>query len=76
VDLRGRFLARLGRAEEDANDALDAILSEGQQPLVTRADLALRHRELASEAEVEALVNQIRSRLLEPIRAGARVRLI
>lgn len=75
VDLRDPFLVRLRRAEDEANDILDAILSEGERPLITSVDLALHNRELATEADVEALVSEIRTRLLEPIRAGARVRL-
>ena len=75
VDLRDPFLVRLRRAEDEANDILDAILSEGERPLITSVDLALRNRELTTEADVEALVGEIRTRLLEPIRAGARVRL-
>lgn len=38
-------------------------------------NLDQRHRELHSEADVEALLDEIRKRLLEQIRAGARVRL-
>jgi len=38
-------------------------------------DLGLRHREVGSEAEVEALLNEIRERLLARVRAGVRVRL-
>jgi hypothetical protein len=75
VDLRDPFLVRLRRAEDEANDILDAILSEGEQPLMTSVDLALHNRELLTEADVEALVSEIRTRLLEPIRAGVRVRL-
>ena len=75
VDLKDPFLVRLRRAEDEANDTLDAILSEGERPLITPVDLGLHNRELTTEAEVEALVNEIRTRLLESIRAGARVRL-
>src|SRR5207247_7874167 len=75
VDLKDPFLVRLRRAEDEANDTLDAILSEGERPLITSVDLALHNRELATEADVEALVSEIRTRLLERIRAGGRVRL-
>ncbi|MBK1717204.1 BREX system P-loop protein BrxC [Thiocystis violacea] len=74
--LQDPFLLVLQRAEEEADDTLDEILSEGVQPLIKRVDLRLRNRELTSEAEVEALVNEIRAQLLEPLRAGARVRLL
>lgn len=35
VDLRDPFLARVHRAEDEANDILDAFLSEGERPLIT-----------------------------------------
>ena len=46
------------------------------RPLIARVDLSLRNREVATEAEVRALVEEIRERLLEQVRAGARVRLL
>jgi hypothetical protein len=53
---------------------LDALLSTDQ--LIRPVDLKLRNREIKTEAEVEALVSEIRARLLVQIRAGARVRLV
>ena len=50
--------------------------SEGEKPLIVRVDLRLRNREVATEAEVQALVDEIKNRLLEQVRAGARVRLL
>lgn len=76
VDLRDRFLMLLRRAEEQANEELDRILSEGEQPLIRKVDLGLRNREVATEAEVKALVDDVQARLLEHIRAGARVRIL
>lgn len=75
VELRDPFQLRVRRAEDVANDILDQILSEGERPLVRRVDLDPRNRELATEADVDALLAELRARLLEPIRAGARVRL-
>ena len=75
ADLKDPFEVKLRRAEEDANKILDSILSEGDKPMITRVDLRLHNRELASEADVEALLDEIRTRLLEQIHAGARVRL-
>ncbi|AFL73482.1 BREX system P-loop protein BrxC [Thiocystis violascens] len=74
--LQDPFLLALQRAEEDADDALDEILSEGARPLFKRVDLRLRNRELTSEAEVDALLSEIRAQLLEQLHAGARVRLL
>ena len=76
VLLTDPFLAKLKRAEEAANEILDEILSAGEKPLIVKVDLRLHHRELATEAEVEGLVDEIRARLLERIRAGERVRLL
>jgi hypothetical protein len=76
VDLRDPFLIHLRRADDAANEKLDAILSEGIRPLIASIDLALRNRELSTEADIDALVNEIRGRLLDQIRAGMRVRLV
>jgi len=76
VSLRDPFVVALQRAEDEANDLLDGILSEGDQPLVTRFDLHLRNREIATPEDVQALVDEIRQRLLEQLRANVRVRLL
>ena len=76
VSLKDPFALALQRAEDHANDLLDGILSEGEKPLIARVDLRLRNREVATEADVEALVDEIKNRLLEHVRAGARVRLL
>jgi hypothetical protein len=74
--LKDPFIQALRRAEEKANDALDEILSEGEKPLIRRVDLGLHNREVATEADVEALLAEIRARLLETVRSGARARLV
>ncbi|MFE9690850.1 BREX system P-loop protein BrxC [Micromonospora sp. NPDC005806] len=76
VSLKDPFAIALQRAEDQANDLLDEILSEGEKPLIARVDLHLRNREVATEADVQALVDEIKKRLLEQVRAGARVRLL
>jgi hypothetical protein len=76
VDLKDPFVLALTRAEDQANELLDEILSEGEKPLITRVDLHLHNREVATEADVQALVDEIKERLLEQIRAGVRVRLL
>ena len=43
---------------------------------MVKVDLRLRNRELATEPEVEALLDEIRDRLMERVRSGVRVRLI
>ena len=74
--LKDPFLTRLKKAEDDANERLDQILSEGKKPLIVKVDLGLRNREVSSEPEVERLIEDIRERLLEQVRAGQRVRII
>lgn len=74
--LQDPFVVGLQRAEDQANDLLDGILSEGDRPLVTRFDLRLRNRELATPEDVQALVDEIKTRLLGQLRDNVRVRLL
>lgn len=74
--LRERFELQLQHAEVEAHERLDDILSAGTQPSVVPLNLGLRNREVSTEAEVEALVNEVRQRLLEQVRSGARVRIL
>ena len=74
VALRDAFEIRLRRAMDDASH--DGILSAGARPMVRAHDLRLANREVASEADVEALVAEIREQLLAQVRAGARVRIV
>ena len=68
-------IVAIQRAEDEAGDLLDGILSQGQQPMVVKLDLNLRNREFTTETEVEALLTELRERLLQQIRNGSRVRL-
>jgi len=74
VELRDPFLVRLQRAEAEANAILDELLSD--KKLIVTVNLGLRGREVTNAAEVEALVNEVRERLLEKVVNGARVRLV
>jgi len=75
--LKDPFVLALRRAEDQANEILDEIRSEGEdKPLIVRVDLHLRNREVGTEPEVEALVSDIKKKLLEQVRAGVRVRLL
>jgi len=74
--LRDPCAGALERATGEANERLDAILSAGDRPLIRRVDLLLRNRELATEADVDALLDELRAKLLEHLRAGARIRLV
>lgn len=74
--LKGPFDAAVVAAEEEANEVLDDIIAAQDEKLVVKVDLQLKNRELRTEAEVEAVVEEIRARLLERVKAGARVRLV
>jgi hypothetical protein len=76
VALRDAFDVRLRRAQDDANATLDDLLSSGPAPLIRPVDLQLSSRELATEADVEALLAEIRDELMAQIPAGSRVRIV
>lgn len=75
TDLRDRFALTLTRALDEANDLLDQLLSEKSEHTVRSIDLQLKHRELTNEADVNALLDEIRKRLMEHIRNNDRVRI-
>lgn len=72
--LRDPFTLALQRAEEEANELLDELLSG--KKLITKCYLNLHNRELATVEDVDALLVEIRERLLAQIATGARVRLV
>jgi hypothetical protein len=74
-DLRDRFTLRLHQAEESANDKLDEILSAGNKPLVKKISLHLNNREVKNEADVDALLAEIRLQLIEQLNNGVRIRI-
>ena len=55
---------------------LDATLSAGPRPMNRAHDLRRSGRELVTEADIDALVAEIREQLLEQVRAGSRVRIV
>jgi hypothetical protein len=75
-DLKDPFTVRRQTAEVEANRLLDEYLSDGPNPLIVPVNLSLHNRELKTEEDVEALVAEIRERLLEQLRGGQRIRLI
>jgi hypothetical protein len=76
TDLRDPFRLRLARAEEEANDRLDAVLGALDEHVVKRVALRLQHREIKSEAELVALLDEVRARIEPLLKDGARVRLV
>jgi hypothetical protein len=75
VMLKDPVVMALKRAEDEASDILDGLRSQGPVSLVVKMDTNLRNREVATEAEVEALIAELRERLMQQIRNGSRVRL-
>lgn len=74
VALKDPFTLALKRAEDEANELLDDLLSD--KKLIVKVDLGLHNRELKAVEDVDALLAEIRERLLAQIAAGARVRLV
>lgn len=75
IALREPYLAALARAEEESVELLDEILHEGSKKVVRRVDLGLRNRVVETEADVNALVSEIRERLMAQVSAGVKVRI-
>lgn len=76
VTLKSMFQMRLQEATRAANERLDMFLSEGDRPMIVPVDLRLNNRELTSVDDIDALLAEIRQRLVEQLKSGQRVRLI
>lgn len=74
--LRDAFERALPLAEQDANDRLDAVLSEGDQPLRRKVTHGLTGREISSVEELDQVLDEVRVRVGEELRAGHKVRLV
>jgi hypothetical protein len=72
--LRDTFDAALARAVAAANDRLDRLLTERAHPVV-RVESKLTNREVGSEAELDALLVELRALIAPHVAAGRRVRL-
>ena len=75
LTLRDQFKLKLHSAEAKANEILDELLNAQKGPPIIRLELSLRNRVVRNAAEVEALVLELRKRLMEKINSGAHVRL-
>jgi hypothetical protein len=75
-DLKDPFLLALKRAEDHANDTLDDLLTPESQPKIARVDLKLRNRELASPSDIDALLSEVKTRLLDELKHAGRIRLL
>lgn len=77
--LRDGFEYRLQEAEEHAIEVLDELRAE--KVFVVKVDLGLKNRELASVSDIDALLAELRERLLKQldpaaIAKGTRVRIL
>ncbi len=75
VALKDPFTLALRRAEEEANERLDELLSEGDKPLIRKVDLGLRNRELKTTADIDVLIDEIRQRLVEQLGEDGNIRI-
>ncbi|MBI1948544.1 MAG: BREX system P-loop protein BrxC [Deltaproteobacteria bacterium] len=81
--LKDGFDVRLQKAEDDAIERLDELRAQkvSGATLVVKVDLGLKNRELASIADIDALLAEIRERLLKQLdetaqSKGTRVRIL
>jgi hypothetical protein len=65
----------LHAAVERANELLDELLV-GKEITVTTVRLNLQHVEIASEAQLDGYLEDLRKRVVERLRKGERVRLV
>lgn len=74
-DLRDRFTVTLKAAEEEVNERLDQVLSEQGERPIARVTLNLTNREIANEADLNALLEEIKQRLQEHLERNERIRI-
>jgi hypothetical protein len=72
-----RDTTSLKQAEQEANEKLDRVLAEETQIQVIAINITkdLINREIASQEEVEALVTELRDRLLNQLKDNVRIRI-
>jgi hypothetical protein len=75
AELSDGFVRRLAEAKQQAKDKLDSLISKTSGELVIRVSLELQNREIRSAADVDALLDEIRRRLLEQLDKADKVRL-
>lgn len=88
VELRDGFVRRLREAEERANDLVDDLLARHDAPApgakqprpapvpVVKLEPRIQGREIATPEQLEALLGELRERVLAHLAKGARVRLV
>lgn len=76
VEVRDRFASRIQQAEELANDRLDDELSKLTEHQVVKVETHLRGREVASRAQLQAVLKELEDRIGPLLDQGARVRIV
>ena len=76
AELVDPFAARLQRCEDAANEILDEILSDSGDKLVRRVPINLRNRVINDQADIDALVEEIRKELTGQLEAGVKIRIV
>lgn len=76
IVLRDSVPLRLREGADQAHQRLEEMLSEKFRLQVVPVRLGLANRELASPAEVEALLQELRERLLAQLKDNSRIRLL
>jgi len=76
--LKDAFDARLQKAEDEAIERLDELRSQKTATFVVKVDLGLKNREVATAADVDALLAELRERLLKQLDTtkGTRIRIL
>lgn len=69
------FATKLAHAKSEALTKLDQLASREQGEIVVRVSLELHDREIRNAADVDALLNEIRTRLLQQLNKSDKVRL-
>lgn len=76
VFLRDSVPAKLHLAGDEANRRLDAMLADAGKVQVVQVKAGLAGRELSSPQDVEALLDELRERLLAQLKNDVRIRLL
>lgn len=76
ADLVEPFDIRLQKSEEAANEKLDEIISEKDKKLVRKVPINIKNRVIKDKADVDTLVEEIRSELMQQLDAGVSIRIV
>ena len=72
----GKVERTLAHAVRDAGDRLDALLSEGNAPIIRKLGHNLAGKEITTIEELDRALADLRERVVAELAAGAKVRLV